>query len=188
MADYIAAQITIGGCISRKLIPRLCRALCAEALALEWGNEAFQPASVEDLLSARQVIDGELVLRLFDDSAAYGEFPLLEVFLQKYRIAFDRQSEGHYTAPPRLVSFRPKAGVREWFTTSEGSLVVEASPLWELQGQVDSLIRSHRHGRTRQTQDRLLHLSSLLKEAVPDRPAPLPAFEIGKTVALRHSA
>ncbi len=62
MADYMAAEISIGGCISRKLIPRLCREITREQVGLDWGSTTFRPSSAEDLLSARQVVDGELVL------------------------------------------------------------------------------------------------------------------------------
>ena len=51
MADYLAAQITIGGCIPRRLVPRLCKAIRDEGLALEWGDAHLDPQSAEELLN-----------------------------------------------------------------------------------------------------------------------------------------
>ena len=51
MSDFRAAQIIIGGCLSRALMPGLCTAIRLQQVALDWGEEPFLPQSAEELLA-----------------------------------------------------------------------------------------------------------------------------------------
>lgn len=188
MSDYLAAQLTIGGCISRALAPRLCKLITHAGLSLDWGEAPLEPASVEELLAARRTIDGDWLLQLADDDAPYGSFPDLEAFLMKHEIPFDRQTDAGHGYDACLVTYRPRTGKTEWLATSHGQPAVMASPLWELEAQLQALARTvlkaPRNVAHYQAQ---LALSSL-RQCVPPRPAALPTFEIGKSVGLRKAA
>ncbi len=188
MADYLAAQITIGGCISRGLVPGLCRTIREEGLALEWGEASFVPESTEELLAARQLIDGDFVLRLCDDQARYGEFDTLEAFLIKRRIPFDRHSEAHYDYAPALLVYRPERGRQQWLATTGGQPLVPAIPLWDLADELNSLHQRWLHSPRQATDRKLREALIRLRGALQPRPTPLPAFEIGKSVGLRKAA
>src|SRR5436853_6904389 len=124
MSDYIAAEIKIGGRIPTALVPALCEAIAEQRLSLEWGDCVFQPHSAIDLLEAATNVDGVRMLRLYDDDAAWGEFPELEAFLEKHEIPFDRFHEGKFDTNPRLQQFRPGVGCRDFPATSGGQIVV----------------------------------------------------------------
>ncbi len=173
MAEYSAVHITIGGAIPAELVPQLCEVISQERLALENEGSLFEPSSAEELLAARQLVAGQLVLQLSDDEVSYGEFPELEAFLVLYKIPFDRRTEASYSYPPYCVFYRPASGAQDWRSTNDGSLLVEAGPLWDL---IDAL---HREGSTLRAPD----LVQRLQQVLPARPSPLPALEIGQPAA-----
>jgi hypothetical protein len=188
MADYSAAQITIGGWISRRIVPRLCHLVRQQRLSLDWGAASFEPRSNEELLGSRSLIDGELVLRLCDEQAPYGEFDALESFLCKQKIPFDRRAEGHFSYPPQFVTYRPRTGHQRWLSTNDGEIVMPALPVWEAQEMMHTLHRMAVRGPRVVLRERLRQALDLLHEALPPRPSPLPPLEIGRSVALRDAA
>lgn len=187
MSDHLAAQITIGGCISRAFVPGLCAALAAERASLEWGDAPFTPTTVEDLIFARQTIDGVEVLRLYDPESRHGQFERLESFLLKRKIAFDRRTEGRFDRAPELVTYRPDAE-RCSFVTEGNEIVVPAAPLWELVDSLGELRRHIRRGPRGLMRERLEGVLLRLRQSVPQRPTPLPDFEIGRSIGLRNAA
>ena len=187
MSDFLAAQITIGGCISRAFVPGLCKALAAQRASLDWDETSFTPTTVEELLSARQTIDGECVLRLYEPQARHGRFDALESFLRKRKIAFDRRTEGRFDHAPELVAYRPDAE-RCLFVTDGGEIVVPAAPLAELADALAEFRRQVRRGPRNVMRERFEALLADLRRLVPQRPGPLTAFEIGRSVGLRTAA
>jgi hypothetical protein len=187
MSDYLAAQITLGGCISRALVPRLCKLIDQAGLMLDW-EEPFAPQSAEELLAARRTIDGEWLLQLSDDDAPYGAFCDLEAFLVKHEIPFDRQSDAGHGYDGRLVTYRPDTGLTPWLASSDGQPAVPAWPLWEALDALHSLSRQISRSPRPILQDKLQRILSGLAEAVPVRPSALRTFEIGRTVGLRKAA
>lgn len=184
MADYSAAQITLGGTLPRRLVPRLCKVICETGLAPEWGDAPLRPTSAEELLAARQSRGGEQVLWLCDDQARYGEFEDLEAFLIKHQIPFDRHSEGRHDDCPALVTYRPASGRRHWLATPQGQPLVPAEPLWELLGELRQAQRRNSRRRN-QKQPTFQQLLARLAELLPAPASPLPSFEIGKSLGLR---
>ncbi len=121
MADYMAAEILIGGRIPASIVPELCQAIRQERLGLDYGRACFDPDTASDLLEAcRADSHGALVLKLSDDQARWGEFEQLERFLQDNAIAYTRRSEGKYDCDPEQVEFRPGQGVVVIPTNSAG--------------------------------------------------------------------
>ncbi len=188
MADYSFAQITIGGCIPRRIVPRLCRLIGEEGLTVEVGEACFCPQSVEDLLAARQLVDGELVLRFCADEARFGEFDQLESYLLKQGIPFERHSESNFTYSAHLVVFRPQTGRQEWLASSSGQPLVPAAIGWDVLEELQQVTRAVRRTSRQVLQERLQHCLESLRDVLASRPSPLPSFEIGKSVALRHAA
>lgn len=187
MSDYLAAQITLGGCISRALVPRLCKLIEQAGLMLDW-EEPFTPQSVEDLLAARRTIDGEWLLQLSDEDVPYGAFCDLEAFLVKHEVPFDRQSDTGHGYDGCLVTYRPETGVTQWLSSSQGQPAVAAWSLWNAMHDLHSLGRLISRAPRPILQDKLQRILSGLAEAVPARPSALRTFEIGKTVGLRKAA
>lgn len=188
MADCSAAQITIGGWIPRRIVPRLCYVIRQERLALEWGEKTFEPRSAVELLAGRKLIDGERVLRLCDEDARYGEFAALEMFLRKHQIPFDRRTEGHFSYPSCLAVYRPVAGQRTYLTSNEGQVVVHALPLWEIQERLTTLVRLTKRASRPSIQDHVLQTLSIIRQELPERPTPLEALEVGRSIGLRNAA
>lgn len=187
MSDRFAAQITIGGCISRALVPALCAALRKQRATLDWGETPFLPQTVDDLRAARRVVDGEEVLQLCDAETRHGRFDDLEPFLVKRRVPFDRRTEGFLDRSPQLVAYRPESQLVN-FTTDGGEIVLPALPLWEFGAELERF-RSFLHRLPKAaSRDELSRLVDAFRMAVPYRPSSLPAFEIGRTVGLRTAA
>lgn len=107
MADYMAAEIWIGGSIPKKLVRKLCDAIAGEGAALEWGDARFEPTAGKDLADAVRDVEGVPLFWLCYERARYGKFSELELFLEKHGIPFDRASEGTCEFDPDLVQFRP---------------------------------------------------------------------------------
>src|SRR4051812_21621358 len=125
MGEYSSARIRIGGKIPQWIVPELCQAISREGLSLEEAGQLFQPQSGRDLLAARQLVDGQLVLQLSEDDAYYGGFAELEAFLIRQEIPFDRHTEGHHMWAPHCVLYRPECGVQESQTTTDGTFLVQ---------------------------------------------------------------
>lgn len=187
MSDYLAAQITIGGCISRALAPRLCKIVRAANLLLDW-EEPFAPQTAEDLLAGRRAIDGEWVLQLTELDAPYGAFPELEAFLVSHGIPFDRQSDPGLGYDGALVIYRPGAGPTQFVPTSNGEPSVRLQPVWDLEARLRDFARQVGRAPRRDLQATLQQMLEQLEDNVPARPTALPSFEIGKSVGLRKAA
>lgn len=182
MADYMTAQITIGGGLPRRLVPGLCAAITKEGLSLEWGEARFCPQSAQELLEVRCEVDGRLYLRLCDDDAAYGEFDQLEAFLFRHGIPYDRQSEGKYEYDPVVVFFRPPHDPVALLATSAGRVVTPAAPLWSLAARFSAAqIRRSTNGAKA-----LAAFVRQFKRALPPQPPPLHDCEILTSRPKRH--
>jgi hypothetical protein len=187
MSDYLAAQITIGGCISRAIAPRLCKLIGAANLLLDW-EEPFEPRTAEDLLAGRREIDGEWVLQLTYLDAPYGAFPELEAFLVAHEIPFDRQSDPGHGYDGALVIFRPGAGPSQFIATSNGEPAVRLQPVWDLEASLRDYARHVGRAPRRDLQAMLRRILEQIEDTLPARPAALPSFEVGKSVGLRKAA
>jgi hypothetical protein len=187
MSDYRAAQIIIGGCLSRALVPGLCTAIRLQQVALDWGDEPFLPQSAEELLAARRTIDGEHVLRLLDAEARHGRLEPLEAFLRKRRIPFDLQIEAGFNGGESLTVYRPEVGECS-LPLHEGELVTAALPIWEFADTLAAFRRQLYRGPRRQLRQTCDEVMERFQRIIPNRPSPLPAFEIGKSFGLRHAA
>ena len=103
MADYMAAEIWIGGKMPASLASELCKAIADDYVSLAWGDAPFRPTSPEDLLDAREPASDDDNVRLLwfcNDESRYGEFNDLEELLQEHGIAYSRRREGKYEHEP----------------------------------------------------------------------------------------
>src|SRR5687767_7680654 len=141
MSQWIPTHITVGGRIPRELVPGLCRAICNESGGLDWGDDAFKPRRAADLLAARQLIGNAAVLRLFDETACWGKFELLEAFLIEHRIPFDRQHDAKFDISAGRLVYRPDSGTHEFLTDSQERIVIQAGPLC---GHIEMLEQAQR--------------------------------------------
>lgn len=187
MSDFRAAQIIIGGCLSRALVPGLCTAIRLQQVALDWGGEPFLPHSAEELLAARRTIDGEHVLRLLDAEARHGRMEPLEAYLRKRHIPFDLQIEAGFDGGESLTVYRPEVGECS-LPLHNGELVTAALPIWEFGDMLAAFRRQLYRGPRRQLRQTCDEVIERFHRIVPTRPSPLPAFEIGKSLGLRHAA
>ena len=187
MVQHAAAQITIGGWISRALVPGLLQVLAKERASLDWGDRPFTPSTAEELLGERRIIDGELVLQLCDPEARDGRFDTLETYLRKRKIPFDRRTEAGFDAAATLTVFRPEDDLRT-FRTDGDTCLVAAEPLWDLYDSLSQLRRQLRRGARGNVRDHFESLLAAFQQAVPPRPEPLPALEIGRSLGLRSLA
>lgn len=107
MSDRFCGQITIGGRISRRRLPKFLKAIAASGAFLEWGDAPFEPVSIDNVTS--NLRDGRLIL--YDDEARFGEFESLETACRRLRLGYTRHSESKYEFEAELVDWRP--GMRE---------------------------------------------------------------------------
>jgi hypothetical protein len=174
----MAAEIQIGGRVAASLVPELCQRIAREALALDWGEGRFSPATTEGLLEAREDHDGVLLLRLYDDQAFFGEFAELERFFREQGVAFDRLSEAKYEYPAQVVRFRPETGLVEWPTDPQHRPIVVAEDLEPLGMALSRLIRQIEQGRIPKALRAAKRAERLLKRLLPPAVSPLKPFEI----------
>ena len=115
MSDHMAAEITIGGKLSSEEgLDALLDAVRGSGASRECGGGCFQPASWEEIETA---LDDEGRLRLFDDSARWGEFEGLEATCLELRLYFVRRSEAKYDCDAEVV-FSSGDGSQELVTTN----------------------------------------------------------------------
>lgn len=103
MSERYAANIKIGGQISKRRVPRLLKTICAASISHDWGEPPFEPQSAEELSTA--IRDGHLFL--CDDQTRYGEFPELEAACRKLSLSYTRWCEGYCEYDAELVDWRP---------------------------------------------------------------------------------
>lgn len=103
MSDRIAANITIGGALSRSRLPGLLKAITEAEVATSWGDAFFRPQSEEQLMSV--LVDGRLWL--CDDESRDGCFPGLEDACRKLGLSYTRYCESRYEYDAEVVDWRP---------------------------------------------------------------------------------
>lgn len=147
MSTRMAADISIGGKIAATLMPELCRAICEQGVALEWGAAPFQPSDARELLTERQELEpgGAMVLRLYDEQAHWGEFDELEAFLQEHDIPYTRRTDGDCQYDPAVIEFRPGAAPLLLAANKDGEPVVAVSLLGELVDRLNSTASADSH-------------------------------------------
>ena len=141
MSEPIAATISIGGRLPKRLVGPLCREIAGAGVAIEWGDGLFRPKSAEDLLTACRKEQGASVLWLCDDNANWGRFPALEAFLtERAKLPFDLRSEIEIASRVDVPAIRNDVG---------GLHEMAKSPLAFLQGEFRPPpvgdIQSHTH-------------------------------------------
>ena len=101
MSDHFAGHIEIGGPIPRAVLAELIRVIEAEGASLEdYGGPQANKKEIRAALCESEVV------RLCDDQARYGQFDVLEAFLVKHRIHFDRFSEAFCDFSAEAVYYR----------------------------------------------------------------------------------
>ena len=176
MSEPIPACISIGGRLSKKLVPALCKAIVADGVVVEWGDALFRPLIALDLLEVCQEVNGARVLLLCDDQANWCRFPTLEEFLLKRaKLPYDLRTEGKAEFDPELVMFRPGQKPLRITTSANGQPVVAAQVLTPI---TDALAKAiccdQKPARIAGARRVLKSLRALLPPAL----TPLPPFEI----------
>jgi hypothetical protein len=180
MADYVSAQISIGGRVAREAVAGLCQAICDQGLALGWCEAPFQPASDKESLAARKEVAGALVLSLCADEVAWGVFPELEAFLEEQGISYDRFHEAKYEIEATVKQFRPGRGAVEFSSTLSQVIVVPAAPVWRAMAEVRQAIVDLGSGRITPVRESLQATLSQLETQLPQQLPPLETFEIAE--------
>lgn len=140
MSDRIAAEIFIGGAISRKQVAQLCSAITAQGVSLDWGDAEFRPESAGELLAERREYHGAQILALCDDQARSGCFESLEEFLIAERIPFDRYHEAKYEFDAELVWYRPGRPPTVIITDADRKPIVRSVAVARAQQQIAAVI------------------------------------------------
>jgi hypothetical protein len=175
MSEPIAASISIGGKLPKRLVAPLCQAIAAAGVAMEWGDAPFRPKTAQDLLGACRQEWGTSVLWLCDDWANWGRFPALEAFLvERARLPFDLRSEGKAEFDPELIVFRPGRKPVSISTLANGKPIVTVDRLTPIVQRLAKLLRSRpfSQAKARRTLKRL-------HAALPVLSRPLTPSEIG---------
>lgn len=178
MADYVAAHITIGGHVPRRLVRELCQAIGAQGVGLAWGEWDFCPKTAAELLEARREIAGAQVLQLFGDEVPYGNFEVLQDFLMDHQLSFDRWHEAKYEISCERMNYRPSLGPHFFLTNYQEEMVVAADPLLPLADLVQRVQELLRRGGKRAAHELLRQCQTLLAEHLPIAIPPLPSLEI----------
>jgi hypothetical protein len=173
MADRMAAEIWIGGKLSRSLLDEFP----ISDLRLDWDETPIDPTSEDGILSAR---DESGLLHFADCEAAWGEFEELEGWLREHGIPFQRQTSGKYEYDPCFVEFRPdlpRKPDRHTLTTQNGAPVISREEIEKsMQGMAKLVNDSKRTAEKRlRAWERIYRR---LSRSMPSRLPPLPAFEI----------
>jgi hypothetical protein len=179
LSEPIPTCISIGGKIAAKLVPKLCRAIADEGMALDWGDASFGPTTADDLLAACEEIEGTQLLWLCDEEASYGRLDILENFLVRHRIPFDLQSDGKYEYSPALISYRPGEPPVTIITGPDGDPIVSASQLQPVSTALEAALRLGASHKLSACLKRVKAAKRALEAALPPAVAPLPEFEIG---------
>jgi hypothetical protein len=176
MSESIAAEIWIGGRVSKQLAEQLCEAICAVGVSLGWGESQFAPRTAEELLESLDFRDDVEVLHVCDVQASSGEFPLLEEFLQEHGLPYTRLTEPKYEFDGERVDFRPGQRISCVRTDTEGNPIVatgEVSKAVELLDKAQNAIENGKNpSRTLGRARRILH------RVLPGELQPLTPFEI----------
>jgi hypothetical protein len=176
MSEPIAAEIWIGGRVSKRLAVQLCDAVRAEGVSLEWGGGRFAPKAPAELLDALDLRDNVQVLHACDDQANYGEFPSLEAFLQQRGLPYTRLSEPKYEFDGELVDFRPGHKASRVRTDAAGNPIVGIGDVLKASSLLDKtrkvLETGKKPGRAFDDARRIL------RRALPRKLPPLAPFEI----------
>lgn len=175
MSDRMAAEIWIGGKLSRGLLEEFP----ISDLRLDWDNNSLASSAEADILAA---LDQDGHLHFADVEAAWGEFEELEGWLREHNIPFRRRSEGKYEHAPELVEFRPDLkGKRNRdvyaITSPEGAPMVFAAEVEKITARMLKLAGDQKRTATQRLQawEKLLHKLTLV---LPPKLPPLPRFEI----------
>jgi hypothetical protein len=173
MADRMAAEIWIGGKLSRSLLDEFP----ISDLRLDWDETPIASTSEDGILSAR---DESGLLHFADCEAAWGEFEELEGWLREHKIPFQRQTSGKYEYDPCFVEFRPdlpgKAD-RCMLTTQNGAPVICCEEIEKAMHGMAKLVNDKRRTAEKRLQawERIYRR---LSRSMPPKLPPLPAFEI----------
>ncbi len=178
MADYIAAEIRIGGQIRQDLVPGLCKAIREECVSLDWGDACFVPDSAAELIGGCQDHNGVRLLSLCDDQASYGQFETLEKFLIEAGICFQRHSDAKYEFDAEIIEFRPGLGQVAFGSNNNGEFLVPLEKLTCVATAIDKATETAEGQTALELLRRLRHLQHLAHESLPTVVPPLDAFEI----------
>lgn len=178
MADYFAAEITLGGNVPTAVVPELCRRICDLGLSDDDEQSCFKPEAASDLLDGCREIDGVRLLRLSDSEAYFGRFASLETFLQKKGISYCRITDSKYEHDGEIVEFRPEMGLVRTLASKSGEPLMPLHAVREALSSlylVQTLLDSRRE---RKAQAVLRRCCKQLGQSLPPLVPPLPAFEL----------
>jgi hypothetical protein len=123
MADRVAANIIIGGCVTPDQFAALTELVAAEDLRVEWDGEPFDPNKIEP----------DQPLRLYAHEVPWGSFEALEQYCCDQQIAYQRWSgscSGSFGAE-RIV-YDGKTGPFNFAVDDDDRLVLHAQTIGQL--------------------------------------------------------
>ncbi len=179
MSEPIPACLAIGGRLPKRLVARLCRAIIADGVALEWGDAPFRPQTAQELLESCREEKGVRVLWVCDEQANWGRLPALEAFLtERAKLSFDLRSEGKAEFDADVVTFRPGQKPTRIVTTANGEPVIAAHLLVPVIKELAGAIRVGRSCSSRAWRERGERALARLQALTPPPITPLAPFEI----------
>lgn len=180
MADYMAAEIHIGGKVCRSVAQALCKTIDASGASLE-GDRQYRLNTPDELLRARSAdADKPHLLKLHDDQARWGEFAALETFLQEHGIAYCRWSDGKYEYDAEAEAFHPDCGQSWWLTNHDRQPIVLASELAPIEAKLTELLETLKRGKV-YTVEIIAQIEKIregLRSELPPVVPPLESLEI----------
>ena len=123
MADRVAANIIIGGCVTPYQFATLTELIAAEDLRLEWDGDPFDPKQIEP----------DQPLRLYAYEVAWGSFEALEQYCCDQQIAFGRWSGGcSGSFGAERIVFDGRTGPFNFAVDDDDGLVLHAETIGRL--------------------------------------------------------
>jgi hypothetical protein len=123
MADRVAANIIIGGCVTQEQFETLAVLIAAEDLRLDWDGDPFDAGKIEP----------DQPLRLYAYEVPWGSFEALEQYCCDQQIAYQRWSSscsGSFGAE-RIV-FDGKCGPLNYSVDDDDGLILHIETIGRL--------------------------------------------------------
>jgi hypothetical protein len=135
MAEYMSAEIVIGGRIPADKVDGLIKAIRADGPSLDWSCGVFKPRRARDLMAAIEH-NGIDHLTLNDHEAYYGRFDRIEAYCVEQGISFDRQTDAKNEFNGEKRRFRFGMGDFEFQSDQDGFEVVNRDQLIEVRDEL----------------------------------------------------
>ena len=173
MADWMTAEIWIGGKLPRQLVPEMP----IEGLWTDWYGT---PCVVDPDKLMEIANENNGYLHLIDVEAPYGELPELEEWLQQHELPFRRFSDGKYEHDTVIVESRPDLENWPWrrqLASKAGNPLTDATAIAAVLQRMKPFVDAEKPPSFEEWL-KFRKVYEELRSAVPEPFPPMPKFEV----------